>query len=144
MDYEYNLIDVKVIAANMLKRAETQRDSWEAEYTIRGASYREIILKVLPNADDFHVRDLAMLADVYISIKSDFVENESLSVDEIMTAFLDLAHAELFNSSGVNPWLESIREWVADGGSIFYNGKTDDVSDWYWGPLYEFVGTLDK
>lgn len=142
MDYKYELVDIKIIASNIEKLAATEKKRWEAEYKERGSDYQEVIKKVLPEADEYQMRDLALVADVYISIKSDFSGHESLSVDEIMNAFINFSQAELFNGTAENQWLESIKEWVEDAGCIFYRGESDDVTDWYWGPLYEFVGQI--
>ena len=139
MTYTYSLETVKSISKAITALHSKRKAIWESDCYSRRSDYEGVISKHQGKVDDFLLLDLALLSDVYFALVHEFSEHESASIDDLMLAFIEKADREIFNGSGDDPWLQAIKDWCDDFGCLFPTGKDDDVTDWFWGPLYSFV-----
>jgi len=56
-----------------------------------------------------------------------------------MQAFIKKAEKQIFNKTGTNEWMLTMRDWSRDFGCLLSTGNDHDLGLWFWDSLFAFV-----
>jgi len=147
MDYHYDLDLVKDTALEISTLANTRAELWTKDNQLRGQDLKSIIKSKYKGVDEYQILDLALLSDVYLCLSIEFGpnarfeedRNSKIDIDKIMQAFIKKAEKQIFNKTGTNEWMLTMRDWSREFGCLLSTGNDHDLGLWFWDSLFAFV-----